>query len=134
MPLRPVAVPAFHKFAFGGGAAHRLDAGPAADDGALLPQANGGTAFVWVHNDDGAERNEVDSPAGAAGSLFVSTTAGAGDCGTLCHGADGVCGVTATGVGDGTVTVPGVVTFNVGETGGCGRVVGGSTSRGDVCE
>jgi len=88
VPLMPVAVPAFHNFAFGNGADHKLEAGAVADNvvlavGALLAQADGGEAFVWVHNDEGAEFDVAASPAVTACTLFVSTTPGLRDCGTF---------------------------------------------------
>jgi hypothetical protein len=139
MPETPVGVPVVHKFAFGGGADHRLVVGLAADGTGLTAavvssQAEDGAAFVRVHSDVCAEPGESASPVGAAGNLFVLTTSGVGNCGTLCAGGAGTCGVMVVRAGDGAATVPGVVTFNVGDTGGCATVVGGSTSFGAVCE
>jgi len=123
VPETPVGVPEVHKFAFGGGTDHGAGVGLAADGTGLaaalvLPQADNGAAFVRVHSHDCAGPEDADSPVGAADNLFVSTTPGIGDCGTLCAGGAGACGVVAVGTGDGGVAASGVGTFNVGETGG----------------
>jgi len=127
-----------HRFVFDGGVNHGSGVGLAADGVAatavvVFPQADGGAAFVCVHNDDCCGPEPTASPVAGACSLFVSTTPGVGDCGTLCAGGAGACGVMAVGTGDGTATLPGVGTFNVGETGGRATLVGGSTSLGAVC-
>lgn len=123
MPETPAGVPDVHKFVFGCGADHGPGVGLAADGTGLaaalvLPQADNGAAFVRVHSDDCAGPEDADSPVGAAGNLFVSTTPGIGNCGTLGVSGVGACGVIAVGTGDGGVAASGVGTFNVGETGG----------------
>lgn len=139
MPDEPGGVAESHRFVFDGGVDHGSGAGLAADGVALVavvvfPQADGGAAFVCVQDDDGFGPEPAASLFTGACSLLVSTTPGAGDCGTLCTGGAGACGVMGVGTGEGTATLPGVGTFNVGETGGRATLVGGSTSFGAVCE
>lgn len=128
-----------HRCVFGGGVDHRSGAGLGPDGdvlpaAALFPQADDGAAFVCVHNNDCFLPGPTGSPFAGASSLLVSTTPGIGTCGTIGAAGAGDCGVIAVGTGDGIGTLSGVRTFNVGETGGCATLVGGSTSFGAVCE
>ena len=139
VPEKPSGMVESHRCVFGGGVDHTSGAGLAADGDVLpavvvFPQADDGAAFVCVHNDDCFEPEPTGSPFAGAFSLLVSTTPSTGNCGTLCAGGAGACGVMAVGTGDGVATLSGDGTFNVGETGGRATLVGGSTSFGAVCE
>jgi len=132
-------VPEFHNVPPGRGADHGSDAvlaadGVAAVGGAALSQTDEGVELTFVHKVDGAPAEDAEPPLSAAGNLFVSTTPGVRDCGTLGEAGSGAWGIIAVGIGDGALTGLGVVRFNVGDTGGCGTDVGGSTSFGAVCE
>jgi hypothetical protein len=101
---------------------------------AAFPQTDGADAFVCVQRDNDLGPEPAPSLVAGASTLFVSTAPGTDTCGMFCAGGAGACGVMAVGVTDGIGTLSGPERFNVGETGGCATLVGGSTSLGAVCE